>query len=183
MNFAENDTLLEIISGCKEHNPKYQHRLYELYAKRMTALCQRYCGDYETALDLMHDGFVRVFNFIESYTGDGNFEGWLKKIFVNIALDKIRRRDALKMALEVETVENYVADTSADFTEKSDIKQIMNAIEQLPTLARTIFNMYNIDGYSIDEIAKKLNMTSTAVRSQHSRAKKRLQAMLKNIFE
>jgi len=180
MDFVEN-TLFEIVSGCKKHNPSDQHRLYKIYAKRMTALCQRYCGDYETARDLMHDGFVRVFESVENYSGKGNFDAWLKKIFVNIALDKIRKLDALRMPVELENIENFVADTQPDFSEKIDIEQIMNAIAQLPDIARTIFNMYNIDGYSIDEIAQELNMTSTAVRTQHSRAKQKLQIILKEV--
>ena len=181
MDFVKNDMIFEIISGCKKHNPNAQQRLYEIYAKRMTALCQRYCNDYETARDLMHDGFIRVFESIETYDGKGIFDAWFKKIFVNGCIDNLRRNDALKMQIEIETLENYVADTQPDFTEKDDIKQIMNAIAQLPNIARTIFNMHNIDGYSLDEIAQKLNMTATAVRSQHSRAKQRLQGMLKEL--
>jgi len=179
MNLVKNDTLFEIVSGCKKRNSTAQHRLYQIYAKRMTALCQRYCNDYETARDLMHDGFVRVFESIEDYDGKGNFDAWFKKIFVNGCIDNLRRIEVLGMPLEVETLENFIADTQPDFTEKIDIEQIMNAIAQLPNIARTIFNMYNIDGYSIEEIAQELNMTSTAVRTQHSRAKQRLQIMLK----
>ena len=181
MNLLNDDTLLEIVSGCKKNNSNAQHRLYQIYAKRMTALCQRYCGDYDTARDLMHDGFVRVFNSIKTYNEEKCFEAWLKKIFINIAIDKVRKIDALKTPLELNTLENIIADTQGDFSENADIQQIMFAIEQLPNIARTVFNMYNIDGYSIEEIAQELNMTATAVRSQHSRAKQKLQVMLKEL--
>ena len=179
MNLVNNDMLFDIVSGCKKHNSTAQHRLYQIYAKRMTALCQRYCGDYETARDLMHDGFIRLFESVENYDEKGNFDSWVKKVFVNICIDNLRKTDVLRMPIEVESLENFIADTQYDFSEKIDIKQIMNAIAQLPNNARTVFNMYNIDGYSIDEIAQKLNMTSTAVRTQHSRAKQKLQEMLK----
>jgi len=181
MNLVKNDTLFEIVSGCKKHNSTVQHRLYQIYAKRMMALCQRYCSDYETARDLMHDGFLRVFESIENFDGKGNFDVWLKKIFVNVCIDNLRKNDVLKMPIEVESLENFIADKQTDFSEKIDIEQIMNAISQLPKIARTVFNMYNIDGYSIEEIAQELNMTSTAVRTQHSRAKQKLQEMLKEL--
>ena len=182
MNLLDNDTLFEIVSGCKKYNSTAQHRLYQIYAKRMTALCQRYCNDYETARDLMHDGFIKVFESVENYDGKGNFDAWLKKIFVNGCIDNLRKVDVLKMPIEIESLENFIADTHTDFTEKVDIEQIMKAIAQLPNIARTVFNMYNIDGYSIEEIAQKLNMTSTAVRTQHSRAKQKLQIILKELF-
>jgi len=181
MNLAKNVPLSDIISGCKKYNPDSQLQLYQVYAKQMTAICQRYCGDYETARDLMHDGFIRVFDMIKTYDQRGSFEGWIKKIFTNIAIDKIRRMDTLRMPKEIETLENFAVDTQSDFSENIDIEQIMNAITQLPTIARTVFNMYNIDGYSIEEIAQKLNMTSAAVRTQHSRAKQKLQMMLKEL--
>lgn len=171
--------LSEIVSGCKKGNSDAQHRLYQVYAKRMTALCQRYCGEYETARDLMHDGFIRVFECIKDYENKGNFEAWLKKIFVNIALDNVRRLDTQKMHIEAETLENSIPYEQSDFSETADIEQIMSAIAQLPKIARTIFNMYNIDGYSLEEISQELNMSATAVRTQHSRAKQRLQIMLK----
>ena len=182
MNLVKNDTLFEIVSGCKKHNSTAQHRLYQIYAKRMTALCQRYCNDYETARDLMHDGFIKVFESVENYDKKGNFDAWLKKIFVNGCIDYLRKTDVLRMPIEIEMLEDFIADTKPDFTEKIDIEQIMSAIAQLPNIARTIFCMYNIDGYPIEEIAEKLNMTSTAVRTQHSRAKKRLQIILKKII-
>ena len=181
MNFVKNDTLFDVVSGCKKHNPNAQQRLYEIYAKRMTALCLRYCGDYQTALDLMHDGFIRVFNFIENYDNSGSFDGWLKKIFVNVALDKVRRLDVLRMPVELETLENFVADSQSDFSERIDIEHIMKAIAQLPDIARTIFNMHNIDGYSHEEIAQELNMSAAAVRSQHSRAKQKLKKVLEEL--
>ncbi|MDR2684353.1 MAG: sigma-70 family RNA polymerase sigma factor [Prevotellaceae bacterium] len=181
MNFIEND-INEIVAGCKNMNSKAQHRLYEIYAKRMTALCYRYCNDQETARDIMHDGFIKVFSYINSYRG-GNFDAWLKKIFVNTALDRLRKDNALKDAVTIQGLENFMADKSPDFTESIDIKNIINAISQLPSVMRTVFNMYNFDGYSLDEIAKELKMTASAIRSQHARAKQKLQIILKQKYE
>jgi RNA polymerase sigma-70 factor (ECF subfamily) len=181
MDFIEDDILVEIIAGCKKHNSQAQHRLYELYAKRMTALCYRYCYDRELARDLIHDGFVRVFSYIDDFNEVGSFEGWLKKIFLNVALDRLRRADAMKDAISVDGLENFIADRAPDFTQKINIEDIFKAIGKLPDVARTVFNMHDIDGFSLEDIAKELNMTASAVRSQHARAKQKLQIMLKSM--
>ena len=167
-----------IIEGCKEGKEDSQRRLYELYAKRMIAVCLRYTDDYETARDLMHDGFIKVFGHIGEYSGTGSFEGWLRRIFVNISLDHIRKRVE---NIDIDKVEYLLDQSDDDWEIDSDISidDIFEAIKQLPEVARTIFNMFNLDGYSIKEICNELNMTSEAVRSQHCRAKEKLRKILK----
>ena len=167
-----------IIEGCKEGKEDSQRHLYELYAKRMTAVCLRYTDDYETARDLMHDGFIKVFGHIGEYSGTGSFEGWLRRIFVNISLDHIRKRVE---NIDIDKVEYLLDQSDDDWEIDSDISidDIFEAIKQLPEVARTIFNMFNLDGYSIKEICNELNMSSEAVRSQHCRAKEKLRKILK----
>ena len=144
----------------------------------MTAVCLRYTDDYETARDLMHDGFIKVFGHIGEYSGTGSFEGWLRRIFVNISLDHIRKRVE---NIDIDKVEYLLDQSDDDWEIDSDISidDIFEAIKQLPEVARTIFNMFNLDGYSIKEICNELNMTSEAVRSQHCRAKEKLRKILK----
>ena len=165
---SDNTAILEdIIEGCKSKEQSSQRRLYELYSKRMVSLCMRYTGDYDTARDLMHDGFIKTFNSICDYKGYGSFEGWLRRIFVNLSIDYVTRQ-----MKKVDT-------DNEDYTVQGiDIEEIYAAIKQLPDIARTIFNMFNLDGYTIQEIADKLNMSNVAVRSQHSRAKERLRQIL-----
>lgn len=173
------DTVIlnKIIEGCQNNEQSSQRRLYELYAKRMVAVCLRYTDDYEIARDLMHDGFIKVFHCIANYRGYGSFEGWLRRIFVNLSLDYIKKRIN---RVDIEQVDCLSERERDDFslTQDIDTMAIYDAIKQLPEVARTIFNMFNIDGYSIKEIGEQLNMSSEAVRSQHSRAKERLRRIL-----
>jgi RNA polymerase sigma-70 factor (ECF subfamily) len=184
MNFINEVTLQKIIDGCVDKNRQSQKQLYDIYAKQMTGLCYRYCGDYETARDLMHDGFIKIFSSVDQYRGTGSFEGWLKKIVVNIVLDYIRKNDILNETVKVDSLENLSEEEQKDDEDifnRFSIKNITDAIAQLPEVARTIFNMYNIDGYSIEDISNKLGMTSVAVRSQHSRAKQKLREILRGM--
>lgn len=177
MSFVDTVILNEIIEGCQNNEQSSQRRLYELYAKRMVAVCLRYTDDYEIARDLMHDGFIKVFHCITDYRGYGSFEGWLRRIFVNLSLDYIKKRID---RVEIEQVDYMSESEVRDFSLVQDIDTmaIYDAIKQLPEVARTIFNMFNIDGYSIKEIGEHLNMSSEAVRSQHSRAKEKLRQIL-----
>ena len=165
----------EIVEGCRKGESSAQHRLYELYARQMTAICLRYTNDFETARDLMHDGFIKVFTQIDKFEGKGSFEGWMKRIFLNLSLDYLRRDVAL---VEIEEVDYMLEDTSPDVFSKFEAERIYEAIKQLPSGCRTVFNMFNIDGYSIKEISEKLGMSSVAVRSQNHRAKERLKELL-----
>ena len=160
---SDNTAILEdIIEGCKSKEQSSQRRLYELYSKRMVSLCMRYRGDYDTARDLMHDG---------------SFEGWLRRIFVNLSIDYVTRQ---MKKVDIDSMEHTLqsTDNEDDTIQGIDIEEIYAAIKQLPDIARTIFNMFNLDGYTIQEIADKLNMSNVAVRSQHSRAKERLRQIL-----
>ena len=175
---SDNTAILEdIIEGCKSKEQSSQRRLYELYSKRMVSLCMRYTGDYDTARDLMHDGFIKTFNSICDYKGYGSFEGWLRRIFVNLSIDYVTRQ---MKKVDIDSMEHtlHSTDNEDDTIQGIDIEEIYAAIKQLPDIARTIFNMFNLDGYTIQEIADKLNMSNVAVRSQHSRAKERLRQIL-----
>ncbi len=180
MGLVDTVMLESIIEGCKKNEQSSQKRLYELYAKQMTAVCFRYTDDYDTARDLMHDGFIKTFANIGNYRGEGSFEGWLRRIFVNISLDYIRQEIKKVEIDKVEFMLNHSDDDDDwDFVGSIDADTIFEAIKQLPEVGRTIFNMFNLDGYSIKEICQELNMTSEAVRSQHSRAKDKLRSILK----
>ncbi len=173
----DTDILNEIIEGCKRNEQGSQRRLYDLYAKQMTAVCMRYTGDYDTARDLMHDGFIKIFKSIYSYKGDGSFEGWVRRIFVNLSLDYLKKRQE---STPISSIEYMLSDSEEEFVGSVEIEKIFDAIQQLPDVARTIFNMFNVDGYSMKEICEKLNMTNVAVRSQHHRAKEKIREIIKS---
>lgn len=164
----------ELIAACQKQERKAQREIYERYSPRMFLVCLRYVSDREKAKDLLQDGFVTVFSKIGSYNGDGSFEGWMRKVFVNTALMELRKKDVLRDTQDVTELR-----TNAPFTdnvlEKIEGKEILNLISQMPSGFKTVFNLSVFDGFSHLEIAKMLGITEGASRSQLSRARVWLQ--------
>ena len=174
----------KLIDGCKRGEARSQKLLYDTYAGKMMAVCMRYCGnDRETAMDMLQDGFIKVFTNIGSYDGRGSFEGWIRRIVVNVALDYIRSADLLKNAECIDAVK----ETSAENIDSSTIdrlsaEELMEIIGELPSGFRTVFNVYAIEGYSHKEIAGMLYITESTSWSQLKRAKQLLQKRLKDFI-
>lgn len=167
----------QLIEECRKNNPKAQRALYDRYAKRMTAVCLRYCGDYETARDLMHDAFVKLFNNLDSYQGNGPFEGWVRRIFINTSLEYLRKNDLMRNASNID--EEFQLETNEpSILQQLSAQDILNLIQQLPTGFRLVFNLYAIEGYSHTEIGQMLGINEASSRSQFSRARQQLQKMI-----
>lgn len=148
----------------------------------MLAVCLRYVNDMETARDLLQDGFVRVFMNIHSYTGTGSFEGWLRKIFVNGALEYLRKSDVLRESTDLDSSADLVqSDSSA--IEHLSAAELMKLIQKLPVGFRTVFNMFAIEGYSHKEISEALGITESTSRSQFTRARQLLQKRIKELYK
>ena len=146
----------------------------------MFPVCMRYIGDRTLAEDILQDGFVTLFTHLNSYKGDGSFEGWARKIFVTTALMSLRKKDALKMSEELEAVRSMKADTSSQI-QNIGYKELMNLVMSLPPGFRTVFNMYAVEGYSHKEIGDMLGISETTSRTQYSRARAWLQNKIKEI--
>ena len=148
----------------------------------MLAVCLRYVNDMETARDLLQDGFVRVFMNIHSYTGTGSFEGWLRKIFVNGALEYLRKSDVLRESTDLDSSADLVqSDSSA--IEHLSAAELMKLIQELPVGFRTVFNMFAIEGYSHKEISEALGITEITSRSKFTRARQLLQKRIKELYK
>ena len=169
----------QLIEGCKNGNRKAQKALYDKYSKRMMAVCMRYVNDIEDARDLLQEGFVKVFTNIHQYLGEGVFDGWVRKIFVNCALEQLRQKDILREAEDItESAYAYIPDESA--IAQMSAEEIMVYVRALPDGFRTVFNMFAIEGYSHKEIGEQLHITESTSRSQFMRARKLLQKMIFN---
>ena len=167
----------QLIEGCINGDRKAQKALYDKYSRRMMAVCLRYVKDMEDARDLLQEGFIKLFSNIEKYSGEGSFDGWVRKIFVNSALERLRQNDILKGADDINDI-NYMEmpDESAVSHLSSD--EIMMYVRSLPDGFRTVFNLFAIEGYSHKEIGEKLNISESTSRSQYMRARKILQKMI-----
>lgn len=171
---------LKLIKSCIEGDRAAQKVLYERLAPRMFPVCIRYIGDREAAEDVLQDGFITLFTHLDSYKGNGSFEGWARKIFVTTALMELRKKDALKMSDELDTVRGMKADLPSQ-GQNIGYKELMKLVMQLPAGFRTVFNMYAVEGYSHKEIGDILGISESTSRTQLSRARICLQNMIKEI--
>ncbi len=171
----------QLIEGCKCGKRIAQKELYETYSRKMMGVCLRYINDRETARDILQEGFVKVFSSIESYSGVGAFEGWMRKIFVNCALEYLRKTDVLREATDLDhSFELVHPDCSA--ISKMSADELMKVIHSLPAGFRTVFNLFAIEGYSHKEISDMLEITESTSRSQFTRAKQILQRRINELF-
>lgn len=167
---SKKNSLDSLIEGCRHSDPKAQREMYGVLAPRMFAVCRRYVKDKEQAEDVLQDGFVTLFEKISTFKGDGSFEGWARKIFVNTALMQLRRNDALKFSDSIEDSQ-AVQMMPSETLEQIGAEEITDLIKTMPDGFRAVFNLYVIEGYTHEEIAEMLSITEGGSRSQLSRAR------------
>ena len=172
----------QLIDECKKGNRLAQKELYDKYARKMMGVCLRYVSDRETARDLLQDGFVKVFTSLDTYTGSGVFDAWIRKIFVNGALEYLRRGDVLREASDWDSIAEPVESFSVSAVSELSAADLMKLIQELPAGFRTVFNLFAIEGYSHREIAEMMNITESTSRSQYTRARQLLQKRVKELF-
>lgn len=167
------------IENLKCGNRKAQQKLYNMFAPKMFSLCLRYTTDRDEAQDIIQEGFIKVFRYLHQYTGQGNFEGWMRRIFINTAIEFLRKRVYVERIGEsdgLDIKENGIS--GYDTLAHADLEKV---IHSLSDGYRTIFKMYVVDGYSHREIADMLNITESTSKSQLSRAKIILQKTLAKV--
>ena len=167
----------QLIERCQKGDGKAMKYLYEHYADKMLGVCYRYVNDRDTARDLLHDGFVTVFTKISDFRGDGAFEGWLRRIFVNTALGFLRKNANLNDSRQVDDMFD-LSENGASVLEKMSAAELLETIGRMPDGYRTVLNLYAVEGYSHKEIADLLNISENTSRSQYARAKSYLQRSL-----
>jgi len=145
----------------------------------MFPVCIRYMGDRDKAEDILQDGFITLFSKLDSYSGDGSFEGWARKIFVNTALMSLRKSDILKESEDIEAAFS-IGSEAPTVIEDIGYKELMKLISELPPGFRTVFNMYAIEGFSHKEIGEALGISENTSRSQLQRARVMLQNKILN---
>jgi RNA polymerase sigma-70 factor (ECF subfamily) len=173
----------KLIDGCMRGELWAQKSIYEIHAPTMMSVCRRYVGNSETARDLMHDGFIKLFTKIHTYAGTGSFNGWMRRIFVTTALEYLRRNDVLRYSADITEVDFYAAEPDILDFERLSTDDLLACINSLPNGYRTVFNMHAIEGYSHVEIAAELNISESTSRSQYARARQLLQKAVMNIAD
>lgn len=164
-----------------EGDRRMQEEMYRRLSPRMYAVCLRYASNAEEAEDILQEGFIKVFKKLDSYRGDGSFEGWVRRIFVNTAIEHFRRKKYLQPVTEKE--ENTIEGKYVSVLDQLGEKDILELIKQLSPGYRTVFNMYVVEGFSHKEIGEMLGISEGTSKSQLSRAKVILQDMVRNFIE
>lgn len=132
------------------------------------------------AEDILQEGFIKVFTHLGQYTGNGSFEGWIRRVVVNTALEKLRKKNILIPMTD--HVEKQSGATTNPAISNMGAKELMKLVTDLPQGYRIVFNLYAIEGYSHAEIAEKLGISEGTSKSQLARARATLQKMVKEIY-
>jgi RNA polymerase sigma-70 factor (ECF subfamily) len=169
MNLDRTFTVDSLLDGCKRGDRKAQESLYKALASKMMAVCMRYAKDSFEAEDILQMGFVKVFRKVSEFRSDGSFEGWIRRIMVNTAIETYRKN--LRSLNVVDIDEVYDQPQSTFDMGKLELNDLMKLVQQLSNGYRIVFNMYAIEGYSHKEIAKELGISEGASKSQLSRAR------------
>lgn len=169
MNLEHSFTIDSLLEGCRRGERKAQEMLYRKLSSRMMSVCMRYAKDSYEAEDILQTGFIKVFQKVNDFRSDGSFEGWIRRIMVNTAIEVYRKN--LRSLNVVDIDEVYDQPQSTFDMNGLETKDLMKLIQELSNGYRLVFNMYVIEGYSHKEIGEELGITEGASKSQLSRAR------------
>lgn len=182
---AESKQLQALIDGCLKGDRRSQQAIHKMFYGKMKAICMRYTRDNDQAMDIVQDGFIKAFNSLERYTGIGSFEGWMRRIIVNLCIDRFRRLKRDFVLLDDGTsLENYEEDTEDEQNEEDNEiynitqEQIIEAMQQLSPAYRTVFNLYVFENYSHQDIAEALEISIGTSKSNYAKARKNMRKLL-----
>ncbi len=170
----------DLITQCIAGKRASQERLYRMFSPKMFAICLRYANDKSSAEDILQEGFIKVFNNLDKYQGKGSFEGWVRRVFVNTAIEHYRKAVQHERHTEIDSAYELY-DKSETGVGRLAAKDLMNMVQQLPMGYRTVFNLYALEGFSHKEISEKLGISEGTSKSQLARARATLQKMLKSL--
>ncbi|MFN5621334.1 MAG: RNA polymerase sigma factor [Flavobacteriales bacterium] len=184
---AETKQLQALIDGCLKGDRRSQQAVHKLYYGKMKAVCMRYTRDSDQANDVLQEGFLKIFNNLEKFTGVGTFEGWMRRIMVNLSIDRFRKlKHDFVLLGENDDIERYSDDTEEVLDELDELEeiysitpeQIIDAMQQLTPAYRTVFNLYVYEDYTHQDIAEALGISVGTSKSNYAKAKKNMKKLL-----
>ncbi len=171
----------ELRGLCIKGDGNAQNELYRRYAPKLWGVCLRYAKNRMSAEDILQEGFIRIFTYLDKFENKGSFEGWMRRTMVNTAINYYKK--FLSTSREAEYHEYMSGKTlAADALSSMSHQELLKLIQQMPNGYRTVFNLYIIEGYSHKDIAEKLNISENTSKSQLSRARGFLQAKIRKIY-
>ena len=158
----------QLIEQCKKNDAQAQSQLYKLYASKLFSVCLKYSRNYAEAEDNLQDAYLTIFKKIDQYKSKGSFEGWLKRIAVNTALQRYRSAGVFSIVNE-DQIEDKAVEVNDD--EDLSVDYLLSIIQELPDRYRLVFNLYALDDYSHKDIAEMLNISTGTSKSNLARAR------------
>jgi RNA polymerase sigma factor (sigma-70 family) len=166
------DELEKILNGCIEGKRSAQEHLYKMYSAKMFGVCLKYCRNYDEAKDILQDGFMKVFEKIHQYGQRGCFEGWIRRIMINTALERYRKNSQTIMMEQIpEMSQEENNEVDLDIT----LNEMLGLVQKLPERYRMVFNLYVFEEMSHKDIAETMGITEGTSKSDLSRARVILQ--------
>lgn len=166
----------DLIAKCIEGDQQAQRELYNRYASKLMPMAMRYAKSQADAEDILQDAFIKIFRGLESFRKEAQFLTWMKRIVINTSINHNRKKLYQEPMLDIEKttlhVEQELILSQFHFTE------LLAMIQKLPVGCRTVFNMFAIEGYAHKEIAEKLEISEGTSKSQYSRARALMKAMV-----
>ncbi len=165
-----------LIKKCIEWDSSAQNRLYDKFASKMLAVCFRYSRNKEEAEDILHEGFMKVFENIHKFRNEGSLEGWIRKIMYHTTIQKFRSRKEVENTISIDHNHlNLSHHSSSDILSQIGVKELIKLIQNLPPKYQIVFNLYVFEGLKHREIAEKLGVTEGTSKSNLSDARAILQ--------
>jgi RNA polymerase sigma factor (sigma-70 family) len=183
----QNKELHAHIKGCQRRSEKSRSWIFKRYYRLMFGVCLRYVSDKDAVQDIVQEGFLKIFSNIDGYTSKGSFEGWMRRIMVNTAIDAIRSRKATGLVLGNERSFEEIADEEEfpmdedDDVETFTVHDVMDAMAELTPMYRMVFNLYVFDNMGHKEISDQLGISVGTSKSNLAKARRNLRKILLNM--
>ena len=175
----------ELARLCTAGDREAQGELYAQYASRLYALCYRYVADREEAQDLMHDAMIKAMDSFRSfsYSGEGSLYAWLRRLTVNVVIDRLRQMSKLRLVPLDQTMETGNPEADDNAADDIPAQVLMDLVASLPSVRRTVFNMYCIDGFSHKDIAAVIGITEKGSASILAKARAQLKSQVNDYLK
>lgn len=171
----------ELRALCIKGDGSAQNELYRRYVPKLWGVCLRYAKNKMSAEDILQEGFIRIFTYLDKYKGEGSFEGWMRRVMVNTAINYYRKN--LSTAKEMEYTEVFaVKSYEPDAISQLSNEEVLGLVQELPNGYRTVFNLFVMEGYSHKDISETLNISENTSKSQLSRARGLLQEKINKLY-
>ena len=187
-NVENKEHLKVLIEGCLNNDRRSQEELFKLYYGKMLGVCMRYSNDRDSAEEVLQEGFIKIFEKLERFDYKGSFEGWIRRIMANTAIDHIRK--SKKDPILSDNDEDFKLGSENPVVAKEELEFVgikaeiaLDAVRNLSPAYRAVFNLYVMEEYTHKEIAEILNISEGTSKSNLSKAKLNLQKILKEKFK